>query len=131
MTIAKYLSYKPPKYFSPDGKESPVFDYLLDLIETNSDLGKKALSMLKDLNKLVYLNHHIEPFKHGKFRCNELKVRHKNDTCRFFFIADEPHFIIFHAFTKKTMKTERKTILQGIRNLQSYRYSKNAIYLEF
>ncbi len=131
MTITKYLSYKPPKYFSPDGKDSPVFEYLLALLASNLSLGKKALSMLKDLNNLVYLNHHIEYFRHGKFRCYELRVRHKNDICRFFFIAEEPHFIVFHGFTKKTEKTEERDIAQGIKNLQSYLYSKNAIDLAF
>jgi phage-related protein len=129
MTISKYLTYKPPKFFSPDGKGSPVFDYLLDLIKHNPSLGKRALSMLKELNKLVYLNQHVEPFREGKFRCIELKVRYKNDVCRFFFVADEPYFIVFHGFTKKTRKTEEREVAHGLKNLQSYLYSKNAIEL--
>ena len=131
MTIEKYLTYQPPKYFSPDGLDSPVFEYLLELQTSNPLLGKKALSMLKDLNKLVYLNQHIKPFKQGKFRCSELRVRYKKDICRFFFIANEPHFIVFHGFTKKTEKTEAHDVAQGLKNLQSYLYSKNAIDLEF
>lgn len=131
MPIDRYLSYGKPKYYSPDGNDSPIFDYLLELSKENPELSKKALSMLKDLNKHVYLNSHIEPFVHGGFRCKELKVRHKTDTCRFFFLTEDPHFIVIHGFTKKDERTNKRDIEQAIKNAKSYNDSKVAIELDF
>lgn len=129
MNLQKFLNFR-VKYYSPDGKDSPVFDYLLDLFTTNAALAKEALTMLQNLPKEYYLFTNIKPFRHGNFRCYELRVKCKNDICRFFFTIEEPHFIVVYGFTKKSQKTENRDIARGEKNLDDYRHNKIAILID-
>lgn len=129
MNLEKFKKFK-VKYYSKDGKDSPVFQYLIELFDTSPNLAKEALYRLIDLPKHFYLFNNIKIFKHGKIKCYELKVKRGSDICRFFFKVEEPNYIIIYGFTKKTQKTDKKDIKQGERNFKDYENNKIAIYLD-
>jgi len=118
------------RLFSPDGVNSPVLDYLFELNNKNQDLAKQAIKDLFALPEHFYLFTNIKHFKHGSKKFYELRVRHKNSICRFFFVAENPNLIVVYGFTKKTQKTEEKDIKKGINSLKQYQNSQNSISLK-
>jgi phage-related protein len=103
------------KLYSPDGQNSPVVKYIKELLEKNPDLGFKSLEQIPLIPKLMYLFENIKHFKVGKYKFYELRVREKNNICRFFFTLEKPNFIVFFGFTKQTQKTEKKDIELGLK----------------
>lgn len=118
------------RLFSPDGVNSPVLDYLFELKNRNQDLAKQAIKDLFTLLEHFYLFTNIKHFKHGSKKFYELRVRHKNNICRFFFVVENPNLIVVYGFTKKTQKTEEKDIKKGIDYLEQYQNIQSTISLK-
>ncbi|MBU1018902.1 MAG: type II toxin-antitoxin system RelE/ParE family toxin [Patescibacteria group bacterium] len=118
------------KFYSQDGEDSPVATYLIGLFSSNKKLGIKAFDKIKNLPAYFYSKRNIKHFRHGDFKCFELRVRLGNNICRLFFVIDGEKFIIFHGFTKKTQKTNNKDIEQGRKNLTDYSNNKIAIAID-
>ena len=114
-------------FYSTDGFSSPVTDYLADLIETDRDMVKKAISALRSLPQKAYLNQDIKVFKVGKYKFFELRIISNTNICRFFYIIENPNFIILFGFTKKSQKTDVRDVNQGIQNLEDYIQNKKTI----
>ena len=130
MTIEKFKSFQ-VRLYSLDGKTSPVLEYIRDLFKANKFFGAEAIQQLQNLPETFYLQKPkaIKIIKQSNFKCYELRVKYKNNICRFFFIVEEPNYIVLYGFTKKTQKTDKKDINQGEKNLQDY--LKNKISIKF
>ena len=114
--------------FSPDGVNSPVAEYLVELAEKDLQALYKCTSEIIDLPKLIFSRHKdIKTFKVGSQSFFELKVRYKNNAFRFFFVMEKPNVIIIYGFTKKTQKTEQKDIKKGLQYLGEYKNTKFSI----
>lgn len=108
-------------FYSSDGVNSPVKDYLAELYDKNQEAGEKCLFMIKDLPLHYYTkNKSIKHFTDAKHSFFELKVKHKNNEFRFFFVTQKPNMIVLYGFTKKTQKTDKRDVNQGINNLELY-----------
>lgn len=118
------------KLYSPDGVNSPVLDYLFELNKKNQGLTKQAIKDLYTLPQHFYLFTNIKHFKQGSKKFYELRVRYKNDICRFFFTLQSPDLIVVYGFTKKTQKTEKKDIKKGINYLEEYEQNHQTIDLK-
>jgi phage-related protein len=118
------------KFFSTDGQNSDVLDYILELITSNPDLASKGIHAIRNLPKKYFEFTDIKPFEVEGFKLYELRVRSKKDICRFFFVIDQPNFITLLGFTKKTQKTEKKYINQLIKNYKEYSKNKLTISIE-
>jgi len=132
MPIDKFQSFQ-VRLYSKDGKTSPVEDYLADLLDSNKEFGLEAIAEISKLPEIMYLGFakKIKPFKQGNFKCLELRIKHKNNICRFFFVIEEPNYIVLYGFTKKTDKTDKKDIAKGESNLQDYLKNKNSIIFDY
>lgn len=132
MSIEKLSSFK-VRLYSKDGKTSPVSQYLLELLKTNKLFAWEAIAQISKIPQIMYLglSDKIKPFKQGNFKCFELRVKHKNNICRFFFIIQEPDYIVFYGFTKKTQSTDEKDISKGENNLKDYLITKNSIEFKY
>jgi len=97
------------------------------------EFGLEVITEISKLPKIMYLGSpkKIKPSKQGGFRCLELRIKHKNNICRFFFKVEEPNYIVIYGFTKKTDKTDKKDILKGENNLQDYIENKNSIKFDY
>lgn len=104
-----------------------MVDFLSDLVISNKKLRGKVLAMLRDLPLYFCLHQNIKFFRHGEFRCFELRVKQGSNICRFFFIVDGASFIVFHGFIKKTQKTNIRDIRQGEKNMKDYFNNKFVI----
>lgn len=118
------------RLYSPDGVNSPVMDYLFELFSKNPNLAKEAVKSLYSLPQDFYLFRNIKHFKHGSKKFYELRVRHKNNICRFFFTVESPNLIVVYGFTKKTQKTEKQDIEKGIDYLKDYEQKPQTISLK-
>lgn len=115
-------------FYSQDGVNSPVKDFIASLYDKNQPAGEKCLFMIKDLPILVYSkNKAIKKFVDSKHDFFELKVKHKNNEFRFFFVIDKSKIITIYGFTKKTQKTEKRDVNQGVNNLEMYLKNKKTI----
>jgi phage-related protein len=123
------LEYK-VKFFSNDGQNSDVLDYILELIDKNPDLARKSIHSIRNLPKKYFEFTDIKHFEVEGIKLYELRVRSKNDICRYFFVIDNPNFITLLGFTKKTQKIEQKQIKQAIKNYQEYTKSKLSILID-
>ena len=132
MTIEKFQSFQ-VRLYSKDGETSPVEEYLTDLLDSNKEFGLEAIAEISKLPEIMYLGFgkKIKPFKQGGFKCLELRIKHKNNICRFFFITEEPNYIVLCGFTKKTDKTDKKDILKGENSLQDYLNNKKSISFDY
>jgi phage-related protein len=127
MSLDEILKFK-VLFYSPDRVNSPVTDYLNDLMKKNQEATIKCIDELQDLPLLISTRaKNIKTFKHGKHNFFELKVKYKNNEFRFFFIMEKPKIITVYGFTKKTQKTEKRDISQGINFLEMYLSDKNTI----
>jgi phage-related protein len=119
--------------YSKNGKTSPIEDYLADLLDSNKEFGLQAIAEIGKIPEIMYLGYSqkIKSFKQGAFKCLELRVKHKNNICRFFFIVEEPNYIVLYGFTKKTQKTEKNDIARGENNLKDYLKNKNSIIFDY
>lgn len=131
MPVDKFRSFQ-VRLYSKDGKTSPVEDYLADLLDSNKEFGLEAMAEIGKLPEIVYLGstNKIKPFKQGDFKCLELRVKYRNNICRFFFVIEDPNYIVLYGFTKKTNKTDKKDISKGENNLQDYLKTKNSIIFD-
>lgn len=120
---------KDVKLFSKDGVQSDIVFYIKELITKNKQLGIKALTALIKLPEKFELFNDIKLIKIGDYKFYELRIRSKNDICRFFFITDSPNLIVLLGFTKKTQKTDKKDLDNGVKNLIEYRKNKLCIDL--
>jgi phage-related protein len=120
------------RLYSTDGETSPILEYVFELLQTNKEFGLEVLVQLRNLPEIFYLGKAkaLKVIKNGKFKCYELRVKHKNNICRFFFVIEEPNYIVIHGFTKKTQKTEKKDLKQGEKNLNNYLETKNSILFD-
>ena len=118
-------------FYSPDGKDSPVIDYLGELNRTNKNAAVKCLEHLKILPLLVFNNNKaIKTFVHPKHKFYELKIKGVNRTeFRFFFMRDTPNLIVVYAFRKNTQKTEKSDINKGIIAIEDYKAHKKTAKL--
>lgn len=107
--------------------KSDIKDYLIQLIDTNPALGRKAISNLQYLSKKIEGNQDIKPMKNLGVKFFELKVQSKSNICRFFFVIEEPNVIVLYGFTKKTQKTDKKDLNAGIRAYENYKETKLTI----
>lgn len=123
------LKYK-VKFFSSDGQNSNVLDYILELIDKNPDLARKSIHSIRNLPKKHFEFTDIKHFEVDSIKLYELRVRSKNDICRYFFIIDNPNFITLLGFTKKTQKTEQKQIKLAVKNYQEYIQNKISISID-
>jgi phage-related protein len=116
MTLNPYKDFE-VMLGSEDGKNSKIADYLVEISSTNPDLFKNAIIMLKKLPDLHFARTgNVKPFKNGKFKCFELRVKSGSNICRFMYEVVNPAFIIIHGFTKKTQKTEKRDIAKAENN---------------
>jgi DNA-binding XRE family transcriptional regulator/phage-related protein len=115
------------QFYSPDGKSSPVIKYLLELFAVNPEFAQDALDELILLPETFYLFNHkkIKNFKTERYNFYELRVRYKNNICRFFFILIKPNIVVFFGFTKKTQRTDQKHIRQSLKYLDDYLNKKS------
>jgi phage-related protein len=119
------------RLYSPDGVNSPVEDYLDELAEINERLWIKCVDQILNLPLLVFTRHKsIKPFEIKNTNLFELKVRHDNNAIRFFFIIERPNVIVLYGFTKKSQKTDKRDIKQGLKNLKQYLQTKKSITLD-
>lgn len=119
------------RFYSQDGQNSPVKDYLVDLNDINPELAKEAMKDIYYLPKHIFLQtKSVKYFKVGTKRFCELRVKHKNNICRFFFILENPNLIIFYGFIKKTQKTEEKDKKLGVKYLKEYEQNPRSISLK-
>jgi|GEM_PF-2095462 len=118
------------KLYSTDGESSPIIDYIKEMSDKNPSLAKQAIKDIYTLPNHLYLNTNVKAFRVGKIRFQELRVRNKNNICRFFFEIDSPNVVVIYGFTKTTQKTEKKDIKLGIENLKDYRENRITISLE-
>jgi phage-related protein len=118
------------RLFSNDGINSPILDYLYELNRKNQGLAKQAINDLYTLPEHCYLFTNIKYFKYGSYKFYELRVRFKDDICRFFFTIENPNLCVVYGFTKKTQKTEQKDIEKGIDYLKQYQINRNSIKLK-
>jgi phage-related protein len=116
--------------YSTNGVTSPVIEYLLKLYKKNPELFKKALKELYTLPQHFYLGTNVKAIKHKSKTFYELRVKQKNNICRFFFTIEKPNFIIVHGFTKKSQKIEKKDLEKGFDHLQSYEQTQQTIKLK-
>ena len=114
-------------FYSKDDVSSPVVDYLADLIAKDSQMANKAIYALRSLPKKAYLNQDIKVLKIGKHKFFELRVKSNVNICRFFYIVENPNFIILYGFTKKSQKTDKRDLNQGVQNLEDYLHYKKTI----
>jgi phage-related protein len=121
------------RLYSTDGKNSPILEYILELLQANKEFGLEALVQLRNLPEIMYLGRPkaLKVIKNGKFKCYQLRVKHKNNICRFFFVIQQPNYIVIHGFTKKTQKTDKKDLKRGEKNLNDYLETKNSILFDF
>jgi len=121
------------RLYSKDGKTSPVEKYLADLLDYNKEFGLEAITQISKLPEIMYLGFgkKIKSFKQGSFKCLELRIKHKNNICRFFFVVEEPNYIVLYGFTKKTNKTDKKDIAKGESSLKDYLKNKNSIIFDY
>jgi phage-related protein len=117
-------------FYSVDGKTSPVLDYLQELSKSNPKLTAKALSSIIDLPLKFYNFDDIKVIKSGKSNYYELRVKAGSDICRFFFLVQEPNYIVLYGFTKKTQKTDSKDLKLGERKLQDYLANQQSITVD-
>jgi phage-related protein len=118
------------RFYSPDGANSPVIEYLVELYQKDEMIFKKCTSEITDLPKLIFARHKdIKPFKTNGESFFELKVRYKNNAFRFFFVLKKPNIIVVYGFTKKTQKTEKKDINKGLEYLKDYSNQEKSLSL--
>ncbi len=118
------------KLASLDGETSQVQIYLEDLIKTNPKLAKKALISIECLPSKIIENRDIKPIKIDKTKFYELRVKSGSDICRFFFVIQKPNVILLFGFTKKTQKTTKKDLKQGINRYCNFIDTKTMIDLD-
>jgi phage-related protein len=119
------------RLYSPDGVNSPVVDFLDELSEVSEDLHIKCVDNILNLPEMIFIKHkNIKSFKIKKYTLFELKIRYKNDAFRFFFIMEKPDIIVLYGFTKKTQKTEKKDIKNGVKNLKDYLKNQKSVSFE-
>jgi phage-related protein len=127
MTLEDILKFK-VLFYSPDGKFSPIVDYITGLNKVDSAAAIKCTDELQSLPFSVYNRaKNIKSFIHPKYRLFELKVKHKNNEFRFFFIIEHPNLVVVYGFTKKTQKTDKKDINVGTNYLELYFQNKRTI----
>ena len=127
MSLEDIIKFK-VLFYSQDGVNSPVIEYLNELLKKNKEATIKCLDELKDLPISVYnRSKNIKPFKNYKHNFFELKVKQKNNEFRFFFIMEKANIIVVHGFTKKTQKTEKRDLSQGVNTLELYLIDKKTI----
>jgi phage-related protein len=115
--------------FAPDGINSQVEDYLKNLSQSNQEFFAEAIDDLVLLPEKFLLWNEIKHFPIGKIKIYELRVKHKNNICRFFFDIEKPNLIVIYGFTKKTQKTEKRDINQGEKLYKEYQQNKTTISL--
>jgi phage-related protein len=132
MPIDKFQSFQ-IRLYSPDGTTSPVEDYIADLLDSNKEFGLDVIAEIGKLPEIMYLGStkKIKSFKQGDFKCIELRILHKNNLSRLFFVVEEPNFIVLYGFTKKTNKTDKKDIVRGESNLRDYQKNKYSILFDY
>jgi phage-related protein len=109
------------RLYSPDGVNSPILEYLFELSKKNKEAYFKCLDELLGLPlSIVNNDKSIKPFKGQKVKFSELKVKQKNNEFRFFFAIEKPNVIVIYGFTKKTQKTEKNDIKNGVNNFEDY-----------
>lgn len=116
-------------FYSPDGINSPVSDYLDKMLAKNEENATNCLKHIEALPLLVLnKSKEIKSFTHPKLKLMELKVKGKNKTeFRFFFIIEHPNLIVVYGFDKKTQKTEKRDVNSGVLNLEMYLMDKTTI----
>ena len=130
MTLEDILKYE-VRFYSPDGKASPVLDYLGELSRTNKVTAIKCLEHIKILPLLVYNNNKaIKSFEHPMHKFYELKIKSINRTeFRFFFLKDNPNLIVIYGFSKNTQKTEKSDINRGVLAIEDYKNNNKSVTL--
>ena len=113
--------------YSYDGVNSDVIEFLNELIDENSVIAKKAISAISNLPYKIYTNTDIKPMKVENAKFSELRVQSGSNICRFFFSIERPNVIVLYGFTKKTQKTDRKDINNGIKAYKNYLLNKQII----
>lgn len=118
------------KLYSPDGVNSPVMDYLDSLADINEEAHIKCLDQILNLPSLIFLRHKsVKAFNIKGYSLFELKIRHKNNAFRFFFVMQKPDVVVLYGFTKKTQKTDKKDVKFGMENLKDYLEKQKTISL--
>lgn len=132
MPIDKFQSFQ-IRLYSPDGITSPVEDYIADLLDSNKEFGLDVIAEIGKLPEIMYLGStkKLKYFKQGDFKCLELRILHKSNLSRLFFVIEEPNFIVLYGFTKKTNKTDKKDIVRGESNLRDYQKNKYSILFDY
>lgn len=119
------------RFYLKNNDQSPVEEYLNELMTSNLEMAIKATSALISLPTKIVLGDDIKPMKNnGKTAFWELRVQSGSNICRFFYVLDRPNVIVFFGFTKQTQKTDKKDIEQGLRNLESYRDYQNSVSMK-
>ena len=130
MTLEDILKYE-VRFYSPDGKASPVLDYLGELARTNKVTAIKCLEHIKILPLLVHNNNKaIKSFQHPTHKFYELKIKSINRTeFRFFFLKDNPNLIGIYGFSKNTQKTEKSDTNRGVLAIEDYKNNNKSVTL--
>lgn len=100
--------------------------YFADFIATLSKAEADKIRYVLDLLKLEYRvpRHYIKFIRDGVY---ELRVNHKNNEFRIFFIYDgETIVVLFNAFRKKTQKTPDNEIRKASRLKREYYEAKGS-----
>ena len=100
--------------------------YFADFIATLSKAEADKIRYVLDLLKLEYRvpRHYIKFIRDGVY---ELRVSHKNNEFRIFFIYDGKTIVVlFNAFRKKTRKTPDNEIRKAIRLKREYYEAKGS-----
>lgn len=128
MSLEDILKFK-VLFYSNDGVNSPIINFLNELLVDNKENAIKCLEHLENLPLLIFNRaKEIKSFSHPKLNFFELKVKGKNKTeYRFFFIMENPSVVVVYAFDKKTQKTEKRDINKGVGNLEMYLVNKKTI----
>ena len=119
------------KCYSKNGKDDDVSDYLAELIKKNKEMGIKALIEILNLPNKYELFNDIKVMKSGKYKFYELRVKSKTNICRFFFIVENPDFIVLLGFTKKTQKTEKNHLDKVKDIIEDYKLNKITVNFKF
>jgi len=108
------------RFYSTDGVSSPVISFIRDLLASNKNLALRSLEKIPLLPKLLYLFQDVKHFKVGKISFYELLVRSGKDIYRFFFATEKPNLIIVYRFVKKSQKTDKQDIENGLKFYKDY-----------
>lgn len=119
-------------FYSYDGVNSQIKEYLTELYDKNEDAGNKCIAMIQDLPGYFYSrNKSIKQFTNKKHTFFELKVKEKNNEFRFFFVVEQPNIIVVYGFTKKSQKTDKRDVKNGVDQLEMYIRDKTTIPFKF